>query len=141
MKKALPDKPSELIRLALSDLKKVEASSAYGIKMSTWHEPEVTEEGTKCYVCFAGSVMAMSLEADPGKMIDPSVFVSDIRYKLLALNHFRLGDVMLGLWSMRIDSSRYKGEPYIHVCDYRQHPPLFHENMEAVAQALEDSGL
>ena len=52
----LPDKPSELIRLALSDLEKCEGDSRYEVDMNEWHVP--TQKGHVCYVCLAGSVMA-----------------------------------------------------------------------------------
>lgn len=35
----LPDKPSELIRLAIKDLETCEASEKYAIFMGAWHEP------------------------------------------------------------------------------------------------------
>lgn len=53
-----PDKPSELILLALKDLESVEKSKKYVVHMGHWHLPD---EG-KCYVCFAGAVMAGTLK-------------------------------------------------------------------------------
>ena len=51
----LPDKPSELIRLALADLRKCEADPRYLIDMAQWHRPVTSE---LCHVCLAGAVMA-----------------------------------------------------------------------------------
>ena len=53
-------KPSKLIAIALADLRKAERSTKYKINMDNWHKPN-----GKCAVCFAGSVMAFSLKANP----------------------------------------------------------------------------
>ena len=37
----LPDKPSELILIALKDLRAAEASEKYDINMEDWHNPPV----------------------------------------------------------------------------------------------------
>lgn len=78
----LPDKPSELLQLALNDLEAAEASGQYNIDMSYWHSPgpqgrpmrdfpghsgdnRDVYKNSLCTVCMAGSVLAMTLELEP----------------------------------------------------------------------------
>ena len=48
--------PSQLLLLALSDLRKVERDEHYKVNMGEWHKPN-----SHCSVCFAGAVMAKSM--------------------------------------------------------------------------------
>lgn len=96
----LPDEPYKLIRLALSDLEKVENDSLYDVYMGIWHTD--MGRGEKCYVCLAGAVMAFSLGVDKGEALCPgtSRFSTDEVRKLIALDEFRVGhvgDAMNGL--------------------------------------------
>lgn len=43
----LPEKPSELIRLALRDLETVEANPHYEVNMASWHNAAVAGRGWK----------------------------------------------------------------------------------------------
>lgn len=52
----LPDKPSEIVEIALHDLEVCENSPAYEIDMSRWYDTTI-EEGV-CRVCLAGAVLA-----------------------------------------------------------------------------------
>jgi hypothetical protein len=108
----LPTKPSELIRVALADLKRAERTPNLIVDMDYWHEPEVegdTEEAAalagydpvtctvkapvepECTVCFAGSVMAFSLHAPARANVAPDSYPEPIERKLNALNEFREG--------------------------------------------------
>ena len=106
--KSLPNpiKPSALIRLALCDEKKASASSDYTVDMDAWHNPVFS----KCCVCFAGAVMAMSLEADPKREKTPKEFGAHTSNCLLALNYFRRGNVYEGLHKMGLSDMRGKGD-------------------------------
>jgi hypothetical protein len=53
----LPDKPSDLLQLALDDLELCEKDRNYTIDMSEWHTPS-QDESEKCAVCIAGAVIA-----------------------------------------------------------------------------------
>ena len=53
--KKLPNKPSELLKVALTDLELVEGDSKYRVDMRNWHTPQYDKT---CEVCLAGSVMA-----------------------------------------------------------------------------------
>jgi hypothetical protein len=91
---SLPDKPSELLKVALADLEAVEGDSRYNIDLLTWHEPNEYGDG-RCVVCLAGSVMAKSLGADIELDLGPSAEDLGISIatsnKLYALNNFRIG--------------------------------------------------
>lgn len=110
---ALPNKPSALIEVALKDLTKVERNKKYVIHMNTsWHEGigcvyEVDAYGTntgkvlkpakKCAVCFAGAVIANTLETKFGENKTPNQFDSETAAKLNALDSFRQGEVAYAL--------------------------------------------
>ena len=85
----LPDKLSELLRLAIGDLIKVRADPRYEVYMTDWHWPS---HNGKCRVCLAGSVLAKSFELDPAQKV---VWGTDIdketQNKLMALNELRCG--------------------------------------------------
>ena len=62
--KKLPDRPSELLALALMDLEKAEESPDHIVYMDVWMG--LYQE--KCYVCLAGSVLAFSQHIKPEKL-------------------------------------------------------------------------
>lgn len=135
----LPDKPSELIRVALADLRKVEAMpDVYRVDMSYWHHPR---DG-KCSVCFAGAVMAQTIKLD----VDAHVSAYDDRFdietenKLEALNSFREGAVGDGL-SYLGRYSDWHGEYYRDVTPYSDDREAFHCDMQTLASDLEAVGL
>ncbi|MCY4259158.1 MAG: hypothetical protein OXC91_02685 [Rhodobacteraceae bacterium] len=110
---ALPDKPSELIRLALRDMEACEGDAAYNVHFQHWHKPERARRGDPrseltgaCLVCLAGSVMAKTLGAFPHEELVPSHFKEDgelnspVRGKLMALDCFRAGDVLGGFFEL-----------------------------------------
>jgi len=90
--KALPNKPSELILLALKDLVLVERSKSYEIDMGEWHTPR-SDFNDKCLVCFAGVIMAKTFKIDVSENVDPMDFSNATHSKLTSLDLFRIGDV------------------------------------------------
>lgn len=84
--KRLPNKPSELLKLALSDMELVEQDPRYKIDMGFWHMPIKN----KCVVCLAGSVMAKTLKIPPKKEKEPYDML-EIREKLLMIDRLRKG--------------------------------------------------
>lgn len=101
----LPDKPSELIRVAINDLNEVSKLPNHEVAMSVW----VREYHECCYFCLAGAVMINSLkiedhldevrpwqddeEITPASMMNAKLIDKSTRMKLSALNNFRVGDV------------------------------------------------
>jgi hypothetical protein len=92
----LPDKPSDLIEVALTDLERVERDDRYKIAMGEWHEPN-----GKCSVCLAGAVI--SRVAQPNEYWTPGL-MNDFVFaeKLRAINYFRAGMVASALHTLNI---------------------------------------
>ena len=134
----LPDEPSELLALALSDLEKVERSSEYQVSMMDWHAP--TTEAGVCNACMAGAVMAKTLEVNRFEEYLPSDFGTDTENKLFSINRFRKGCLTSGLEILGIDRPRSLASE-IDVADYHEDPNQFKENMRDIIEALEREGL
>lgn len=86
--KLLPDKPSELLRLAIADLRSVAKDSRYRVAMSEWHNPTLGRSA--CYVCLAGAVMATTLGVNIFQYAVPGTFCSANAHKLNWLNDIRI---------------------------------------------------
>jgi hypothetical protein len=142
----LPNKPSELIRLALKDLRSIEAKpDLYNINMSEAYHKQLARYHPargKCSVCAAGAVMAETLKIDPEIEVVPDNFDKDTRHKLSAINELRLGDI-------RFAVETHLGLPYpsdipsyINIPSYeREYPEKFHTAWEELATMLESHGL
>lgn len=92
----LPDTPSQLLKLALTDLKKCERSKKFKINMNDyWYY----QNKNTCFVCLAGAVMVKSLNIPTtyeGNITPFSLmFDENIRRKLRAINSFRCGDIVM----------------------------------------------
>lgn len=88
----LPDKPSELLMVAMEDLEKCENDPSYKIEMSEW----VDCRDLVCEVCHAGAVIVHTLKvrgSNNGELISPSDFDEDTEVKLLAIDNIREGYV------------------------------------------------
>jgi hypothetical protein len=135
----LPDKPSELIRVALTDLAKCEAMpEKYQVHMRDWHTP--LSSPNVCSVCLAGAVMAQTLGADIGVELDPDDF-ADVN-KLCALDDLRIGDVVQALWLLGLVSgSHFYHDLNRKITDYEASPTMFREEMNKLADELEKAGL
>lgn len=132
----LPDKPSELIRVALADLAKVERSKKYRVEMGTWHEPV---DGV-CEVCLAGAVMAKTLKSYPNETLWADTdFDDDTKNKLLALDFLRQGEVVEALEQLGFDDHEH-----IHdydIVSYHTDRNEFKDDMRHLADDLEKVGL
>lgn len=153
-----PKKLSALIKLALEDLLKVEASPLYMVDMNEWHRPY----GEQCIVCFAGGVMASRLGTDPRKRAFPADFPANWAMAMAALNYVRSGFVLAALVTMWFSADNEDdptteqemlngakarkvlldgGIPErIKVQDYDLSPLDFKARMAEIAQRLEDIG-
>lgn len=85
---SLPDKLSDLLWLAISDLRACAGDDNYRIAMCNWH----VSFSDACYVCMAGSIMANSLQCDIQRNFAPDNFTLDTRAKLYAVNCMRKGN-------------------------------------------------
>lgn len=141
----LPDLPSDLIRVALVDLRRCEADPRYKVCMYEWHIPGRDETGRSdyCYVCLAGSVMAKSLGADKETYALPNNYVeSGEDVKLRAVNDFRSGYISVALAVMGLVNSIDNPVPNREIVEYSQDTiERFHTEMQVLAQELEEVGL
>lgn len=148
----LPDKPSELILLALDDLQKA-IKEGCGVDMSGWHsvvnlESESldkygrvchTGKTKKCFVCLAGAVMRRVVPDTQIMYVEG--FPKSVANKLWALDQFRSGRVCEGLKYMGIvppegnDNLQY--HPYV---DYMDSPVRFISNIKHLAKNLAKAG-
>jgi hypothetical protein len=142
----LPDKLSDLIDVAIADLEKAEQSPDYRIYMSVWHSPgdelflmPSPEQFKKCYVCFAGSVIAFSLSGDRMTEYSPSCYPADISAKLHALNHVREGRVRYALQGIGAGNHHYKYDRM--VVPYEANASEFKNQMRDLANDLARDGL
>lgn len=100
----LPQIPSQLIRLACDDLEWVRARpETYVIDMGLWMTPL---DSNRCAVCMAGAVMAFSLKAPITKSKVPFDYGAPNANRLVALDHFRVGKIDEGLYSLGYDIPR-----------------------------------
>ena len=137
MSNELPDKPSELLALALFDLEKVERSSEYEVIMGDWHQPK---KSGVCEVCMAAAVMAKTLKVDRLITRMPSDFETDTEKKLCAIDYLRRGDLTVALYVLGFDHPRFLvGE--IDVVDYQDDPQQFKKDMQDLIKALKGEGL
>lgn len=94
----LPEKLSELIRVAAKDMEKALLADEYIIDMGNWHSWRafLDTDGKpvhKCAVCYAGTVMAGTLGADKEEEFDPHVFGTYNQPRLSALDSLRHFDL------------------------------------------------
>lgn len=137
---ALPDVPSELIRLAIRDLNAMEKTKGYVVDMEYWHGAH-NEDGHdgNCAVCFAGSVMANSLNVQRKVRTSPQHFPTLIERKLSALDDFRTGQVDDALETLKIDND--SDVPNRSVADYHNNKAQFKRDMRELADDLEAVGM
>lgn len=144
----LPDKPSELLRLALADLIKAEKRpDTYNVRMDVSH----LMFGGVCHVCLAGAVMAGTLGADPEVelLFDDDSFTADQMRKFDALDEFRRGRLDRAFESLELSEeqqakayklARSKDGMY-PITMYSVSPQFFKEDISKLADELEREGL
>ena len=132
---SLPDRPSELLQLALDDLRKCEADPRFKIDMSQW----VTPVNEVCYVCLAGSVMIQELGASPEKWCAPLHFQYGVSDKLWALNQFRLGLLCSAYKFLGRELPENLPER-VCVTRHNDDKEQFHQDMESLIKLLQEHG-
>jgi len=141
-KKPLPKPPkklSELIKLALGDLRKAERSPKCVIDMGTWHSPMAGG----CAVCAAGAVMRGTLGTPDYAFYHPDNFPKPWRNALRAINSLREGfcgsaSHDLGL---SIKNHNKASELSRRITRYGMDPKQFHADMRKLQRDLEEAGL
>lgn len=149
----LPDKPSELIRVALADLKKCEEDKKYRIDMSEWHAPthvRCAKENLDeyyCTVCLAGAVMGQTLEVPVDRYASSTSarFDENTKDKLQAINCFRVGQIRQALTLMGLSDGISPLPafipPNINSVQYADDKEAFYESMEFIIKLLEKANL
>lgn len=137
----LPDKMSELLRVAVDDLEKIEADPNYRINMAQWHSPS----GAYCEVCLAGATLATrGIPSDVE--IDPSIPIQSLEGrkvydKLCAINSLRTGSVKTAAEYMGItDTARLNNITHVAMTRYEHGPENFKRELRDLANDLEKYG-
>lgn len=130
----LPDKLSELGRLALKDMHVIKQNPNYRIEMVDWH----ANRGGICFVCLAGCVMANTLGAEQSKSIYPVIFGADIQAKLSAIDSLRQGRLVPALFYLGRNHPAIKDR---NITWYDYDPKKWEEEMIGIIEELEAKGL
>lgn len=127
--------PAKLIRLALEDLKKVEADPRYEVDMDDWHSGgSVTHP---CAVCLAGAVMAKTMKLQYDKNLWPEdAALNGTTWALQALDELRRGNVRGG-YSVLDRPFPGDGPEELKIFPYHISPERFCAEMEALADLIE----
>lgn len=133
--KRLPNKPSQLLRLAMNDLEIIEKDPRYEIDMAEYH---YRADGFTCLVCMAGAVMANTMKLDYTKYAHPISFPDETRQKLFAINSLRCGDVVEALVILGL---KMKYGLCFKATDYHKDKEAFKFEMEFLIIALQEEGL
>ena len=141
----LPDLPSELVRVAIEDTKKVLKDEHYKLDLGRWHDYD--KHDGRCAVCFGGAVMSKSLGLSPKMTAIPSSFGASNARKLSALDCFRSGKLYDGCLMMGIDKDELHMLPlsvFVRCIDvdssgeqFDKSAEEFLSDMETVASVLE----
>ena len=145
---SLPTTPGALIRAALRDLRACERDDRYVVDMDDCHAPITDDGGRKvCRVGLAGAVLAQTLGEPHDLAIeddDLEQYGCDVKNDLRALDHFRFGELDLGLFFLGYDADKLSEE--YEKCDSEvvydpADPDKFHREMNELADYLESQGL
>lgn len=123
---------SQWVELALDDIIKTQRNSEYHINMSQWHKPN-----DSCSVCFAGSVMAMTLGANIKKRVEPGYYPVKIENALLALDQIRQGAVIDAIQIF----GYHRGLSDLDVQNYADDKTKWRRDMRKIIKMLKAVGL
>jgi hypothetical protein len=141
MAKKLPKKLSDCLAIAIADLTAVEKQkSKYVVDMRSWHGPELDDFGWettgKCAVCFAGAVMARTLETTPDKDAIPGDFGRYNAQRFSALDALRTGSLAEALYCVGIKETPFGLSSDVTVDEYECNPIAFKKDMKKVEALL-----
>lgn len=133
----LPHVPSQLIRLALDDLLKVEAMpDKYRVNMMIYHAPE----GGICVVCLAGAAIAQTLRAGFLEQKVPQDYDGHNERAIDFLSSCALGVEMDEPYHTIDDIGARPLKANVLRPSYSRDRDGFHTAMRALADAFEASG-
>ena len=139
-------KLSQILAIALHDLKKVERNKKFVVDMGTWYYPTETKT---CEVCLAGAVMVgrygKFVEAW-GVGVSPEKFSKhdDATHKFYALDSLRCGYLAAALSHMGVNPKEYVGdgvEPIRTVAEYHDDKNQWWADMRKLLADLKKAGL
>lgn len=136
----LPDKLSELIRVALDDLEQVEHDPNYRVDMNDWIRYNKTDD--VCEVCFAGATMVKTLKLD--HTVQFGLLSPDTMRKMESLDWVRCGSVRTAVqrfMDIPFSDYAYYQIEHVSVVDYDLHPDIWRIQMHVIANYLERNGL
>lgn len=131
----LPDKPSELLRVAMRDLELVEADPRYKVNMSAWHGKRSDQ---RCHVCLAGAMLAKSCGFPIHWFWTHAP--QSVTTKMSVINFLRMGEVAAALQMARF-ARPVEVAPVTEIIPYDKDPEAFKSQLLALAGYLELSGL
>lgn len=125
-------KPSELLSAAVGDLK---TCITHGIEVDMNHWLTLENEEV-CTVCLAGAYLVQSMGYEPTR---DNPLLQDLpnKYELMALNHFRGGNIREALERLLL----YADIPSVVVISYQHSPEQFFGCMERIVTLLEEKNL
>lgn len=135
----LPDRPSDLLTVALADLAAAERNPLYRVSMDTWHVPQ---DGV-CSVCMAGAVMAGTLGMNPDRHLSPGdaeVLGPDLEAKLQSLDDLRCGDLGEALSNLGMELPEYLAARH-HIPEYEDNVQGFHRELHKLAGLMRSEGI
>ena len=134
----LPEKLSDCIKLALKDEEKAFNSPLYKINMDVFHRKLNGDD--ICSVCFAGAVMAGTLE-QPTVELDPCNFDEHTQNRLNALDYIRRGEISTALDFMGIPEEMHPRPYFMNVTSYESNRKGWRATMLSIANWLQAQGL
>ena len=137
----LPRKAWKLLRIAISDFKKISKRKDYVISMLQWHNPHKNGK-TKCHVCLAGTVIAGTLQIPKETYVGPHNLPKGVAKKIIALDYLRVGSIGMGLDTLDIEWRLNQNVPrHKHVTSYSDDSKKFIKDLTAIADLLEKENL
>lgn len=144
IKDTLPNKMSELLKLAMKDLAKVEKQKKkYDIYMHDWYIPKDEFYKEKCQVCLAGSVLATTCKLGDSANFNfennSNGLPQSLERKLVAINALRVGEVQeaFGILNPLLNLEGLDR----NIIDYQTSKKLFKKEINQLIKDLEKVNL
>lgn len=137
----LPKVPSQLIRIALADLAKVEEDNKhYVVEMRTWHSPisPLDSKLGRCAVCLAGAVIAQTCNVSFTTEAIPDDFPRNTR-QLQALDALRRANLG-SAFSLLGRKIPHDLPLWVYIPCYSRDKRVFRKSMRSLAAMLAKHG-